>query len=32
MARAARALARPDAAEEVAGICRVLAGDEESSQ
>ncbi len=32
MARAARALARPDAADEVARACRVLAGDEESSQ
>ncbi|QID17032.1 undecaprenyldiphospho-muramoylpentapeptide beta-N-acetylglucosaminyltransferase [Nitrogeniibacter mangrovi] len=32
MARAARALARPDAAEAVARACRALAGDEESSQ
>jgi len=32
MARAARALARPDAAETVARTCRQLAGDEESSQ
>jgi UDP-N-acetylglucosamine--N-acetylmuramyl-(pentapeptide) pyrophosphoryl-undecaprenol N-acetylglucosamine transferase len=32
MARAARALARPDAAEAVARTCRQLAGDEESSQ